>query len=314
MQNQPDTILISGTSYPELAKEIGDYIGVALGKVKIDTFPDGEILMQVLENVRGKTVFVIQSIAHRPNHYLMELLIMIDALKRASAGTIVAVLPYFAYSRQDRKDKGRVPITARLVADLLETAGAHKILTMDLHADQIQGFFDVPVDNIFARPELISAVDKLGLKNGVVVSPDLGSIKLAKAVADHLKVDLTIIDKRRLNTHEVEHSPIIGDVKNKEVLLVDDMCSTGGTLVAAANTCKTAGALKIYAMITHGLFAGMALEKIKASAIEKLLVSNTIAPQNTYEDYGIHTVSVAGLFGEAIKRIASAKSISSLFE
>lgn len=309
MLNDHQLVLFSGSSHPELAKQIADWLGIHLGKVMIETFPDGEIGIQILENVRGRDVFVLQSIAQRPNHYLMELLIMVDALKRASAKSITIVIPYYGYARQDRKDKGRVPITAKLVADLLEKAGATRGLTMDLHAEQIQGFFNIPMDNLFARPLLIEAIGELNLGDFVVVAPDLGSIKLARAFSGLLKADLAIVDKRRINAERVELEALIGSVRGKNVLLVDDMVATGATLKNASSVCKKAGANRICAAVTHWLHLGSSFEE---SAIEKMLVTNTV-PISKKDDQGrIKLVSVAPLFGKAIESIVEAKSISSL--
>ena len=310
MHNENSFLLFAGTSHPELAQQIADELGVQLGKVLIETFPDSEIGVQVLENVRGRDIFVLQTIARYPNLYLMELLILVDALKRASARSITAVIPYFGYARQDRKDKGRVPITAKLVADLLEKAGVTRGLTMDLHAEQIQGFFDIPVDNLYARPLLIEGVKKLGLENFVVVAPDLGSIKLARAFAGQMKADIAVVDKRRVSAEHVESNALIGEVKGKDVLLVDDMCTTGGTLKTAAEVCKKAGAKRIFAAVTHGLFVGPAFEE---SAIEKMLVSNTVPLGDDVDRSRLEIISVAPLFGRAIDSVVGAKSISSLF-
>jgi len=304
-------ILFSGSSHPELAKQIADTLHVDLGKVSISTFPDGEIGIEVLENVRGRDVFVLQTIARRPNHYLMELLILVDALKRASVRSINAVIPYYGYARQDRKDKGRVPITAKLVADLLEKAGVHRGLTMDLHAEQVQGFFDIPIDNLFARPLLQKAVKDLGLTDYVVVAPDIGSIKLARAFVTDKASEFAIVDKRRVDAEHVEAGALIGSVKGKQVLLVDDMVSTGETLKKAARVCKNAGANEVFAIATHGL---MDKEVFSGSAIEKMIVTNTVPlPDNLKKSPMIQVVSVAPLFSQAIESILSAKSISSLF-
>ncbi len=302
--------LFSGTSHPKLAKEIARCLGVDLGEVLIETFPDGEIGVQILENVRGRDVFVIQSVARNPNLYLMELLIMIDALKRASARSISAVIPYYGYSRQDRKDKGRVPITAKLVANLLEKAGVTRVVTMDLHAEQVQGFFDVPVDNLYARPVFVKEFKELGMEDLVVVSPDMGSVKLGRTLAEDLKAEIAIIDKRRINSEEVEVNAVIGDVKGRNVVLVDDILSTASTLKEAAKICRAHGAKQILAAVTHGLFCGKAFEE---SVIDKLLVTNTIPLPDSIEHSRIHVVSVASLFAEAIRSIIEAKSISSLF-
>ncbi|MBS0628848.1 MAG: ribose-phosphate pyrophosphokinase [Verrucomicrobia bacterium] len=292
-------ILFSGSSHPELAKQIADSLHVKLGKASLSTFPDCEIGVEILDNVRGRDVFVLQTIARRPNHYLMELLIMVDALKRASARSITVVIPYFGYARQDRRDKEkRVPITAKLVADLLEKAGADRGLTMDLHAEQIEGFFDIPIDNLFACPLLQKAVEDLGISDYVVVAPDLGSIKLARAFAKDAKNEIAIVDKRRVDAEHVEAGALIGSVKGKNVLLVDDMVSTGETLKKAARVCKSAGARDVFAVATHGL---MVEEVFTGSAIEKLIVTNTVPlSKNLEKNRQIHIVSVASLFSRAI--------------
>lgn len=315
MSIDQEACLFSGTSHPELAKKIAHHAKMSLGSVDIQTFPDGEVFAQIQENIRGKVAFVVQSLAHKPNHYLMELLMMIDALKRASVKSIIAIIPYYAYARQDRKDKGRVPITAKLVANLLEKAGANHVLTMDLHTDQIQGFFDIPTDNLQAKPALVKAVKTLDLDldKTLVASPDLGSIRLAKALADQIKTDFVTIDKRRLDAKSVEHQPIIGNVDKKNVLLVDDMCTTATTLCKAAAACKEAGALKIYAVVTHGLFVDFALEQIEKSPIEKVFVSDTIPLDSSKTSPKIEEVSIAHLFGEGIRCVLYKKSMSSLF-
>jgi ribose-phosphate pyrophosphokinase len=304
-------LLFSGSSHPELAKEVADHLKIPLGKIAIETFPDNEIGVQVKENVRGRDVFVLQSVARHPNLYLMELLIIVDALKRASARSIVAVLPYFGYARQDRKDKGRVPITAKLVANLLVEAGVTSVLTMDLHAAQVQGFFDIPVDNLYAINQLCKELKKHKIEDLVVVAPDVGSIKLARAYAACLGAGLAIIDKRRVSASKVEPGALIGDVGQKNVLLVDDLCSTGNTLLKASRVCKASGAKRLFAAVTHGLFAGKAIEE---SAIEKIFVTNTVQMAAANSPRNIETVSVAHLFARAIDSIVNARSISSLFE
>ena len=311
MHTENSFLLFAGTSHGELGKKMAKVLGVDLGKIQIETFPDGEIGIQINENVRGRDVFVLQTIAHRPNSYLLELLIIIDALKRSSARSITAVIPYFGYARQDRKDRGRVPITAKLVANLIEKAGASRVLTMDLHAEQVQGFFDIPVDNLYARPLLVAEIQKLKLQNYIVVAPDIGSIKLARAFSALLNVDLAIVDKRRINADRVEMNALIGDVKDKNVLLIDDMCSTGGTLKMASFVCKKAGAKQIFAAVTHGLMLGEAFEE---SAIEKLLISDTVPLGPNVSKDRLQVVSIADLFGKAIECIVDAKSISSLFK
>jgi ribose-phosphate pyrophosphokinase len=308
-------ILFAGSSHPALAKEVADCLGIELGKVALNRFPDGEIEVQILENVRGRDVFVLQTIALDPNNYLMELLIIIDALKRASARSIAAVIPYFGYCRQDRKDKPRVPITAKLVANLLENAGATRVLTMDLHAGQLQGFFDIPVDNLYGRPLLAEAVRKLIVNDFIVLAPDIGSVKLARAYAAFLGVDFAVVDKHRIDAEHVEVVTVIGNVKGKDVLLADDMSSTGGTLVSAAKACREKGAHRILATVTHGIFVGDAVELIEQSLIEALLMSNTIPWTDRFaSSTKMRTVSVASLFAQAIQCIISRESISSLFE
>lgn len=308
-------LLFSGSSHPELAQQVAGYLEISLGKITIERFPDGEIFVQVLENVRGRDVFVLQSIALDPNNYLMELLIIVDALKRASAKSIVAVIPYFGYCRQDRKDKPRVPITAKLVANLLVNAGVTRVLTMDLHAGQLQGFFDIPVDNLYGRPRLAEEFRKLRPSEFVVVTPDIGSVKLARTYASHLGVDFAIVDKHRISAKEVEVVTVIGNVNGKDVLLADDMCSTAGTLVSAAKACREKGAKRIFAAVTHGLFVGNAVEKIEQSPIEALMMSNTVPYSERLKDLKkLTVVSVANLFGQAIHCINSLESISSLYE
>jgi ribose-phosphate pyrophosphokinase len=309
------TLLFSGSSHPTLAKEIADYLNIPLGKIKSGRFPDGEIEVQIMENVRGRDVFVIQTIALDPNNHLMELLIIIDALKRSSARSISVVIPYFGYCRQDRKDKPRVPITAKLVANLLSNAGAARVLTMDLHAGQLQGFFDIPVDNLFGRPILVEAFKALAPANLVVLAPDIGSVKLARAYAAYLNVDFAVVDKLRIDSSHVETATIIGDVKGKDVLLADDMCSTGGTLVSAAKACREKGAHRIFAAVTHGIFMGEnSLQKVENSPIEALLMSNTIPwTERLAASTKLQIISVASLFGQAIRCILSKESISSLF-
>lgn len=308
-----NALLIAGSSHRELAEQVAKASGVRLGKVALEKFPDGEISVQILESVRGHDVFVLQTVALEPNEYLMELLIIIDALKRAAARNIVAVIPYFGYSRQDRRDKPRMPITAKLVADLLTAAGATQVLTMDLHAGQIQGFFNFPVDNLYGRHVLVEGIRELGLKNSIVVAPDIGSVKIAHPYGSQLGVDFAVVDKHRSSATQVVVVSLIGDVKGKDVLLADDMCTTGGTLVSAAKACREKGAQRIFAAITHGIFCDDAVAKIENSPIEALLVTNTIPfERQVIGSTKIRTVSVAPLFAQAIHRILSAESIVSL--
>lgn len=312
---QQEFLLFSGSSHPELAKEVADYLGVDVSPLDLSLFPDGEISLQVMENVRGRDVFVLQTIALDPNYYLMELLILIDALKRASAKSINVIIPYLGYCRQDRKDKPRVPITAKLVANMIEKAGANQVLTMDLHADQIQGFFDIPVDNLYGRPLLAEAVRELNLSDCIVVAPDAGSVKLTRDYANQLGVEFAVLDKDRLGPDKVEIVTLIGDIKGKDVLLADDMCSTAGTLVSAAKACREEGARRIIAAITHGLFVGEAIKKIEASPIELLLVSNSIPETERLQGTSkMKYVSIAPLLGKAIKCILLRESVSSLFK
>lgn len=314
LDTKTEALLFSGTSHPVLAKEIADSLGIELGRISIGRFPDGEISVQLLESVRGRDTFILQSVALNPDTYLMELLIIIDALKRASARSIAAVIPYYGYCRQDRKDKPRVPITAKLVANLLEHAGATRVLTMDLHAGQIQGFFDIPVDNLSGKSVLAKALEKLCPSNLVIVAPDIGSIKRARAYAKHFGCELAVIDKSRISATTVNVLHIIGDVQGKDVLLADDMCSTGGTLVSAAKACREKGAKRIFAAVTHGLLIGGAVDEINKSPIEALLISNTIPHVDRTMSEKIHIVSVASLFSQAISCIISRDSITSLYD
>ena len=307
-------ILLSGSSHPAITNEIASNLDITPGRVDLNTFPDGEVSLQVLDSVRGRDVFMVQSIALNPNQYLMELLILIDACKRASARSIIPIIPYFGYCRQDRKDKPRVPITAKLVANLLETAGATRILTMDLHAKQVQGFFDIPVDNLEARPALATATRSLRLDDFVVVTPDVGSIKLARSYATHLNRDLAIVDKRRVNARQIETTTLIGEVKDRNVLLVDDMCSTAGTLINAANICKEKGAKRICAAITHPVFVEECIKPLNDSPIEMILAGNTIQTDDRPMPTRIRITSVAPTFAEAIRCIQTGTSLSSLFE
>jgi ribose-phosphate pyrophosphokinase len=303
-------ILFSGTSHLEFSEELAKKLGTGLGKAQIELFPDGEIGAQILENVRGRDVFVVQSIAKKPNFYLMELLILIDALKRASARSIVAVIPYFGYARQDRKDKGRVPITAKLVANLLETAGVTRIVTMDLHSEQIQGFFDIPVDNLYAQNLFAKEIGKLGLKNLVVCAPDVGSAKLARLMASELGASFAMVDKERTSANDVETHALVGDVQGKDVALVDDICSTGMTLEKACVAVKKAGAARVIAAVTHPLFTK---EWAERSKIDHFFVTNTIPLPEEIPSSRVEIVSASGLFGKAIECIIHDESISSLF-
>ena len=310
--------IFTGNSHPELAKEIADTLGLPLGKAKVSTFSDGEISVDIGETVRGADVFVVQSTSSPVNNNLMELLIMIDAFKRASAGRITVVMPYYGYARQDRKAKSRDPITAKLVADLLTAAGAHRVLTMDLHAAQIQGYFNIPVDHLLGSPILANYFVDKGFDDEddvVVVSPDLGSVTRARKFADRLHAPIAIIDKRRPKANVSEIMNIIGDIKDKRCILIDDMIDTAGTIANAANALKELGAKNVYACCTHGVLSGPAFERINNSAIEELVMLNTIKLPEEKEDLiKFKSLSVAPLFAEAIKRIYDDEPISKLFE
>ncbi|MDP3804157.1 MAG: ribose-phosphate pyrophosphokinase [Candidatus Omnitrophota bacterium] len=307
-------LVFSGNSNKKLASDICRYLGIKLGDASVDGFSDGEIHVKINENVRGHDVFVVQATSYPSNDYLMELLIMIDALRRASAQRITAVLPYFGYARQDRKDQPRVPITAKLVANLLTVAGADRILTVDLHAGQIQGFFDIPLDHLFAFTIFADYIKKLKLdKNLVIVTPDVGGIKTARAYAKRLKCSLAIVDKRRVNDAQAEVMHIMGDVKGKYAVITDDMVATAGSLVEAVDAIKKAGALDVYAAITHPVLCGPAIERLKKSSLKELVVTDTIPMPKAKILGKIKVLSVAKLLGEAIKRIHEEASISVLF-
>ena len=309
--------IFTGNSHPELAQEIAEILGVEVGKSKVSTFSDGEISVDINETVRGADVFIVQSTSSPVNNNLMELLIMMDAFKRASAGRITAVIPYYGYARQDRKAKSRDPITAKLVADLLTAAGAHRVLTMDLHAAQIQGYFNIPVDHLVGAPILARHFVEKGLADQddvVVVSPDLGSVTRARNFADRLHAPIAIIDKRRPKANVSEIMNIIGDVEGKRCILVDDMIDTAGTITNAANALRKLGATAVYACCTHGVLSGPAFDRLNSSAIEDLVMLNTIKLPKEAETDKITAISVAPLFAEAIQRIYDDEPISKLFE
>lgn len=306
------SVIFSGNSNPELAKSIAKYLKVKLGDIVVNRFSEGEVRVKINENVRGRDVFIVQSTCPPVNDNLVELLIMIDAMTRASAARVTAVIPYFGYARQDRKDQPRVPITAKLVANLITAAGADRVLTVDLHAGQIQGFFDIPLDHLNAAPVLLKHIQEEEDDNFVVVSPDVGGIKIARAFAKALKADLAVVDKRRVSGEEIEVMNVIGEVSGKNVILVDDMVATAGSLVAAAKIVKEKGAKRVIAGITHPILSGKAMDRIKNSVIEKLIVTDTI-PIGDKKTGKIIVLSVAELLGEAIKRIHNNESVSSLF-
>ncbi|MBT5707411.1 MAG: ribose-phosphate pyrophosphokinase [Verrucomicrobia bacterium] len=305
--------VFSGNSNMALAKSITEYIGIPLGKSTVSAFPDGETYVKIDENVRGEDTFVIQSTCPPTNHHLMELFIMIDALRRSSASRITAVLPFYGYARQDRKDQPRVPITAKLVANLLVASGASRVLTMDLHAQQIQGFFDIPVDHLYAAPVFYEYLKTKSFPDLVVVSPDVGGIKMAHAYAQVLKTDLAIVAKRRKSPTEVEAMSVIGEIDGKTVLLVDDLTETAGTLITAAKTLKQRGAKQIVACVSHALLNDTGIERLRNSDIDELITTDTVQ-RSAVEGVKVTTLSVAGLLGEAIKRINSNSSVTSLFK
>ncbi len=306
--------LFSGTSNPILAEEVCRYLGIEQGKITTKTFSDGETQVEIHENVRGNDAFILQSTSTPVNDNIMQLLIIMDALKRASAKRITAVVPYYGYGRQDRKVKPRVPISAKLIADLINVAGADRVVSMDLHAGQIQGFFDIPVDNIFAAPVLLKHMRRHFENNTVIVSPDAGGVERARAFAKRLEATLAIIDKRRDAPNVAEAMNIIGEVAGKNAIILDDMVDTAGTLVQGAMALKNRGSTKIYACCTHPVLSGPAIERINASPIDELVVTNTIPLNDEARKCPkIKSLSVAELLGETIKRIHKGDSVSTLF-
>ena len=305
--------IFSGGANPSLAQEICDHLGIALGKVKLQRFSDGEVNFQILENVRGADAFIIQPTAPPVNENLVELLIMIDALKRASAQRITAVVPYYGYARQDRKDKPRVPITSKLVGDLLSAAGAHRLLTIDLHAGQIQGFFNMPVDQLFPTPIFLPRFAELDVENLTVVAPDAGGVEKARVYAKRLGTSLSVVDKRRTGDNEAEIMNIVGDVKGKDAVIVDDIIDTAGTLVKGAEALIREGAQRVYAAATHPVLSGPAIDRITESKFESILVTNTIYLSEEKRVPKIEILSVSNLLGEAIRSIHEETSVSKLF-
>ena len=310
-----NTMLFSGNANPALAQEIATHLGIELGKAKVGRFSDGEVDVELYQNVRARDVFVVQPTCTPTNENLMELLVMVDALRRASARRVTAVIPYFGYARQDRRPRStRVPISAKVVANLLQTVGVERVLTMDLHADQIQGFFDIPVDNIYASPVLLSDLKHRNYPELVVVSPDVGGVVRARALAKQLGCDLAIIDKRRpkANVSEVMH--VIGEIDGRNCVIMDDMIDTAGTLVKAAEVLKERGAKKVYAYCTHPVFSGPAIDRITGSALDEVVITNTIPMSEAARGCRkIRQLSVAYLFAETIRRISDGESVASLF-
>lgn len=306
--------LFSGTAHPELAQGIANFLGTKLADVNVTAFPDGETFVKINENIRGEDVFIIQPTCPPTNHNLMELMIMVDAAKRSSAGRINAVIPFFGYARQDRKDQPRVPITAKLVADLLSAAGVDRVVTMDLHAAQIQGFFNIPVDHLYGKPIIIRALkERFGdrCENLTVVSPDVGGVKMARAYSDALGAHLAIVAKHRVSATEVEAMQVIGDVEGRDVVLIDDMTETAGTLCAAADILKGSGAKRIYAAVSHAVIGDLGHERIEDSAIEEVITTDSTPVEAIGK---VRPVSIAPIMGEAIRRIHEGKSVTSLFD
>ena len=303
--------IFSGTSNRPLAERIAAYVGMELGAVDINRFPDGETFVKIRDNIRGCDVFIVQSICKQPNEVLMELLIMIDAMRRASARRITAVLPYFGYARQDRKDQPRVPITAKLVANLLVAAGVNRILTVDLHAQQIQGFFDIPVDHLYASPAIAKYLRELGLPDPVVVSPDTGGVKAAYAYSKMLGTGLAIVAKQRIGL-DVEAFSVVGEVQGRDVIMVDDMATTCGTLCAAAKLLVEHGARSVRAAVTHATVTAQGVERLRQSPVQELVVTDTV-PIGETGTLPVTVLSVGDLLGEAVLRIHNDQSVSSLF-
>src|SRR3990172_986328 len=308
-------MVFTGNATPKLAADVVKHLNIHLGKAKVGRFSDGEVMIEVLENVRGKDVFVLQSICSPPNDNLMEVLVLVDALKRASASRVTAAIPYLGYARQDRRpSSARVPITAKVVANMLVSVGVDRVLTMDLHSEQIQGFFDIPVDNVYSAPIMLSDVWKHDYQNLVVVSPDVGGVVRARALAKRLEADLAIIDKRRPRPNVATVMHIIGDVSGRTCVIVDDMVDTANTLCAAAKALKQHGAEKVLAYCTHAVLSGKAVERISSSALDELVVTDTIPLHEDAEKCTrIRVLSIAGLLAETMLRISNEDSVSSLF-
>jgi ribose-phosphate pyrophosphokinase len=305
--------IFSGTANPELARNIAKVVGIPLGNISISHFPDGELSVKVLDNIRGNDVFIIQPTSYPPNENVMELLVVLDAMRRASAARITAVIPYFGYARQDRKDQPRVPITAKLIANLLSAAGANRVLAMDFHSQQLQGFFDIPVDHLNAAPVIVKYIREKKLENVVVVSPDPGGMKMAYSYSRLLNSTLAIVAKQRMGPEEVESYTVVGEVEGKTAVMVDDLISTGGTLCAAANLLKKQKVKEIYAAVSHAVFTPAAAEKLKRAPINEFIVTDTVPLRIPPQSLPIRILSVADLFAEAIIRIHNNQSVSSLF-
>ena len=306
--------IFTGNAHPDLAHRICKYLGIDLGRAEVGKFPDSETKVQILDNVRGMDVFVVQSLTPPVNESIMELLVMVDALRRAAARSINAVIPYYAYARQDRKHAGRVPITAKLVANLLATSGVSRVLTMDLHAMQIQGFFDIPLDHLLARPVLIDYLKTLNMDKPVVLSPDIGSMKMGESFALRIDASLAVVEKKRLGDADIKTGHVIGEIRNCDVVIPDDMITTAGSICAAIKIAKSHGAKRVIAMATHGVFAGPAFDRLREAGPDEIVVTDTIPlRQEAPAGLKLTRLSVAELLGEAITRIHRNKSVSVLF-
>ncbi len=311
-----DSLMVfTGNANPRLAEDVARNMNIALGRAKVGRFSDGEVAVEILENVRGKDVFILQSTCNPTNDNLMEIMVMADALRRASAGRITAAIPYYGYARQDRRTRSaRVAITAKVVANMLQSAGVDRVLTMDLHSDQIQGFFDIPVDNIYSSPILLGDIWRHDYPDLIVVSPDVGGVVRARAIAKRLECDLAIIDKRRPKPNEAKVMNIIGDIKGRTCIIMDDMVDTAGTLCEAAQALKDGGAASVMAYCTHPVLSGQAVARITGSALDELVVTDTIPLRDEARACGkIRQLSIAGLMAETIRRISNEDSVSSLF-
>jgi ribose-phosphate pyrophosphokinase len=309
----PELKIFSGTAHKQLAQRICAHVGVELGDATVTSFPDGETFVKINENIRGRDIFIVQPTCPPTNQNLMELLIMVDAARRASARRITAVIPFFGYARQDRKDQPRVPITAKLVANLLTAAGVNRVLTMDLHAQQIVGFFDIPVDHLYAAPVMIRHLKSMNLEDVVVVSPDVGGLKMAQAYSQALGTSLAIVAKRRKSPTEIEAVSVIGEVEGKRIFLIDDLTETAGTLCSAAKLLKESGAREIFAGVSHAVLSDLAIERLKKSEIRELICTTSV-PVRSGEGFPITTLCIAELMGEGIKRIHDDESVTSLFK
>jgi ribose-phosphate pyrophosphokinase len=313
LRHIPEMKIVTGTAHPQLASDICRYLKEPLTDATVTSFPDGESFVKINENIRGRDVFIVQPTCPPTNQNLMELLIMADAARRASAARITAVIPFFGYARQDRKDQPRVPITAKLVANLIVASGVDRVLTMDLHAQQLQGFFDIPVDHLYALPVMMNHLRSLDFGDLVVVSPDVGGVKMASAYAQVLGAGLAIVVKRRKSATEIEAVTIIGEVEGKNVIIVDDLTETAGTLVGAAGILRDQGAKNIYAGVSHAVLTDLAVERLKGSEIKQLITTDSV-PVRTDSDANVKVLSVAELLGEGIRRIHDDESVSSLFD